>query len=72
MSSDSNDSEDIQENYQMVNDDEYDNDANSDFNIDISSENLRKADENDCVQNVPIYYENIKENHTHRSQVYIS
>jgi len=69
MSSDSTDSEDIQENYQVVNDDEYDNDANSDFNIDISSENLRI--ENDCVQNVPIYHENIKENHAHRSQVYI-
>jgi len=33
MSSDSTDSEDIQENYQVIDDDEYD--ANSDFNIDI-------------------------------------
>jgi len=58
-------SSDSEENYQVVDDNEYD--ANSDFNIDISSENLRVADENDCVQNVPIYHEN----QAHRAQVYI-
>jgi len=51
----------------VVNDDEYENDANSDFNIDISFENLKVGDENDCAQNVPIYHENIKENHARRA-----
>jgi len=36
----------------------------------LISENLRVADENDCVQNVLIYHEN-KENHAPRAQVYI-
>jgi len=37
----------------VVDDDEYDNDANSDFNIGISSENLRIADENDALKMCP-------------------
>jgi len=70
MSNDNTDNEDIQENYQVVDNDKYDNNANSDFNIDFSFENLRVSNENNCAQNVPIY-ENVKENHAHRVQVYI-
>ncbi|XP_011707951.1 PREDICTED: uncharacterized protein LOC105462799 [Wasmannia auropunctata] len=68
-STEDNSSGDIQENYQMV-DDECN--KNSNFNIDNSFDNLRVDNEdnmyeNDLVQNVPIYHENIEENHAHRA-----